>query len=84
MGEIGVVMKLMPDGPDTDIEAIKEEARKRIDVNDMDVEDVAFGLQAVMVSTVVEDQEGGTDEVEEQLGGIDGVQSVEVEDIQKL
>ena len=84
MGKIGVVLKLMPESPETDIESIKEAAREKIEVNDMDVEDVAFGLKAVMVSTVVADDEGGTDEVEEKLGEIEGVQSVEVEDVQKL
>jgi elongation factor 1-beta len=84
MGKIGVVLKLMPESPETDLEAIKGEVRDRIDANDMDEEDVAFGLKAVMVSTIVDDAEGGTEEVEEALRGIDGVQSVEVDDIQKL
>ncbi len=52
MGKIGVVLKLMPESPETDLEAIKEEARDRIDVSDIGEEDVAFGLTAVMVSTV--------------------------------
>ena len=84
MGKIGVVLKVMPESPETDLERIKEEAKKKIDVNDMDEEDVAFGLKAVMISTVVADDEGGTDKVEEQLSKIEGVQSVEVEDVQKL
>ena len=84
MGKIGVVLKIMPESPEIDLEKIKEKAQELIDVNDIDEEKVAFGLKAVMVSTVVSDQEGGTDEVEEKLAGIEGVQSVEVEDVQKL
>ncbi len=84
MGKIGVVIKLMPESPETDLEKIKEEVKKLIDVSDMDEENVAFGLKAVMVSTVVKDDEGGTDKVEEKLSSIEGVQSVDVEDVQKL
>ena len=84
MGKIGVVLKLMPESPETDLESIKEAAKEKVDVNDMDVQDVAFGLKAVMISTVVQDDQGGTDEVEESLSEIEGVQSVEVEDVQKL
>ncbi len=84
MGKIGVILKLMPESPDTDLEKIKKEVKKLIDVSDMDEEKVAFGLKAVMVSTVVKDDEGGTDEVEERLKGIEGIQSVDVEDVQKL
>ncbi len=84
MGKIGVVFKLMPEGTETDIDNIKKEVRDRIDAEDIGVEEVAFGLQAVKVSTVVKDQEGGTDEVEKELESIHGVQSVEVDDIQKL
>lgn len=84
MGKIGVVLKLMPESPETDLEKIKEEVRNKVQVSDMDEENVAFGLKAVMVSTVVDDGEGGTDEVENKLAEIEGVQSVDVEDVQKL
>ncbi|MCJ7450832.1 MAG: elongation factor 1-beta [Candidatus Nanohaloarchaeota archaeon QJJ-9] len=84
MGKIGVVLKLMPESPEEDLEKIKSEAKERVDVEDIGEEDVAFGLTAIKVSTIVEDAEGGTDEVEETLLEIEGVQSVEVDDIQKL
>lgn len=84
MGKIGVVLKLMPESPEEDLEKIKSEAKERVDVEDIGEEDVAFGLTAIKVSTIVEDAKGGTDEVEETLLEIEGVQSVEVDDIQKL
>jgi elongation factor 1-beta len=84
MGKIAVVLRLMPEGPEVDLEPIKEAARERIDVSDLDEEEVAFGLTAVVVSTVVQDEEGGTDEIEESLREIENVQSVEVTDVQKL
>lgn len=84
MGKIAVVLKLMPESPETDLEAIKDSARDLVDVEDIGEEEVAFGLTAVKVSTIVDDAEGGTDEVEEALAGIDGVQSVETDDVQKL
>lgn len=84
MGKIAVVLKLMPESPETDLDSIKEEVNSRIDAEDVGEEEVAFGLTAVKVSTIVDDAEGGTDEVEEALAGIEGVQSVETEDVQKL
>lgn len=84
MGEIAVVLKLMPESPETDLGAIKDSVSDNIDAEDMGEEEVAFGLTAVKVSVIVEDAEGGTDELEQTLAGIEGVQSVETEDVQKL
>ncbi|MDY6769269.1 MAG: elongation factor 1-beta [Candidatus Nanohaloarchaea archaeon] len=84
MGEVAVVLKVMPDGTDTDLDRIEGEVREALDVEDLQEEEVAFGLKALKVSTIVGDEEGGTDAVENAVSGIDGVRSVEVEDMQRL
>jgi translation elongation factor aEF-1 beta len=84
MGKISCVYNLMPENDETDLEEIKEEVRKRIDVEDIGEEDVAFGLKAVKVSTITTDEEGGTDAVEEKLEGMAGVQSIELEHFDKM
>ncbi|MDY6774284.1 MAG: elongation factor 1-beta [Candidatus Nanohaloarchaea archaeon] len=84
MGEVAVVLKVMPEDTETDLEAVRDEIREKVDVQDLQEEEVAFGLRALKVSTVVDDSEGGTDEVEDALSGIGGVRSVEVEDLRKL
>ncbi len=84
MGEVAIVLKVMPEGTETDLETVEEEIRGSIDVEDLQEEEVAFGLKALKVSTIVGDQEGGTDHVENAVREIDGVKSVEVEDMNRL
>lgn len=84
MGDIGVLLKVMPESPETDLERIKQEIKDRIKVEDMNEEDLAFGLKAIKVLTLVDDAEGGTEEVEEKLQGMEGVKGIEVEDVTKI
>ncbi len=84
MGKIAVVLKLMPEDAETDLEDIKQGVKERIDVEEIREEEVAFGLKAVMVSTITTDEEGGTDYLENQLEDLEGVQSIEVEKFNKV
>ena len=75
----------MPQDADTDLEAIKEQIKEKVEnVEDMGEEDVAFGLKAIKLSCITTDEKGGTDYVENQLDEIDNVQSVELEHFDKL
>lgn len=82
--KMNVIFKVMPEDSETDLEGIKKQVRERVDVKDLQEEDVAFGLKAVKASTIVTDDEGGTDYVENQLEGMDDVQSVEIETVNKV
>jgi elongation factor 1-beta len=82
--KMNIVFKVMPEDSETDLESIKEQVRDRIDVSDLQEENVAFGLKAVKASTIVTDEEGGTDYVENQLDDLEGVQSVEIESVNKV
>jgi elongation factor 1-beta len=84
MGKIQCIYKVMPEDAETDLEGIKEQLKELLDVDDLDEEEVAFGLKAIKVSTVTTDEEGGTDPVEEQLEKLDNVQSYELEHFDKL
>ncbi|MCJ7479160.1 MAG: elongation factor 1-beta [Candidatus Nanohaloarchaeota archaeon QJJ-7] len=84
MGEVAVVLKVMPEDTETELEGVKENIEDKVDVQDLQEEEVAFGLKALKVSTIVDDSEGGTDAVENAIAGIEGVRSVEVEDLRKL
>ncbi len=84
MGKISCVYKVMPEDAETDLEAIKEDIKDKIDVEDIGEEEVAFGLKAVKVSTITTDEEGGTDAVEEELEKVDNVQSIELEHFDKM
>jgi len=84
MGDVAVVVRVMPDSPDRDLDALKDAVRDAVDVEDLGEDEVAFGLTALKVSTIVADDAGGTDAVENALRDIDGVQSVEIEDMNRL
>jgi elongation factor 1-beta len=84
MGKIAVVLRVMPEDAETDLGEIEESIRERIDVDEVGREEVAFGLQALMVSTQVTDEEGGTDYLENELEDVEGVQSIEVEKFNKM
>lgn len=84
MGDVGVVMRVMPEDAETDLAAIKDALRDAVDVNDMEEEEVAFGLKAIQFSTIVKDQKGGTDQLEETVAGLDGVRSAEIVDMNRL
>jgi len=84
MGKISCVYKVSPEDAETDLEAIKDQIRDLLDVQDMGEEEVAFGLKAIKVSCITTDEEGGTDTVEEKLEKLDNVQSYELEHFDKL
>ncbi len=84
MGDVAIKLKVMPESTETDLDAIDEAIRDAIDVESIEREEVAFGLKALMVTTVVADDEGGTDAIENALSGIDDVRSVEVTDLNRL
>ncbi len=88
MGDVVATIKLMPENPEIDLEKVKEEIIKSIpegtEFHKIEEEPIAFGLVALKVMVVVGDEEGGTEKVEENLSKVDGIGSVEVEDVRRL
>jgi elongation factor 1-beta len=79
----------MPESPDVDLDRVLEEAQKKVTgyAGDTErrvkIEPIAFGLKAIMLTFVFDEQLGSTDNLEKQIEGIEGVQSVEVTDIRR-
>ena len=84
MAKVAVVLKVMPEEAETDLDNLEEEVRNTVDVDDLQTEDVAFGLKALKVSTVVDDEETGMEGAKESLEEIEDVQSVEIESFNKI
>jgi elongation factor 1-beta len=84
MAKVAVVLKVMPEEAETDLDNLEEEVRDTVDVDDLQTEDVAFGLKALKVSTVVDDEEMGMEGAKESLEEIEDVQSVEIESFNKI
>jgi elongation factor 1-beta len=88
MADAIITLKIMPENPEVDLEAIKTGAKQLIsefggEVGKENIEPVAFGLNAVILTYVADEKLGGTDELEEKIGNVAGVAGVEVTDVRR-
>jgi len=80
-------IKLMPESPSVDLEKVKEDAVKAIEISGgkstgFEIQDIAFGLRAVIASVrLTEDKSGET--LESNLSKVEGVSSVAVIDYRR-
>ena len=88
MGEVLTTMKIMPDSPDVDLDAIKSTIESSMPegarIQEISEEPIAFGLVAVILQFITEDGEGGSEPVEEMVQAIDGVASFEITGVGRL
>jgi len=84
MAIVIVQMKIMPESPDTDLKAVQVKAEELMkefgskgDIK-TEIEPIAFGLKALMMTLAVDESGGSTDDLEDKLKEVDGVNSVEV------
>ena len=77
MGNVAIKLKIMPESPDTNLEKIKEEISKKVEIKDSKIEPIAFGLKALKILVIASDE--GTEKIEEEIKNIEGVSEVEVE-----
>lgn len=87
-GIIGVKIKIMPTSPTTDLEKIKNEAKKLVEKGnglnrEYSEEPIAFGLKAV-IAFFEWPEEKGMDELEESFRKIKNVSSIQVIDFRKI
>ena len=86
-GIVAVIVKIMPESPETDLEKIKVETETKLKEDgaqniSFEIKEVAFGLKAVMVKFAWdEDKEGAI--YEEKLAGIEGVSSAVTADYRR-
>ncbi len=85
---VAAKLKIMPSGPEVDMEKLKEEIKQQVsdlaEVRDFAEQPIAFGIKALIALVMLEDAEGGTDKVEEAISRIDGVESVQVEEVSRI
>jgi elongation factor 1-beta len=83
MGKVAVKLKVMPQSPEVDLDALQDRLEKSLPegakIRGFDRDDVAFGLVALLPTVIVPDDAGGSEAVEEAFSGVDGVESVAVE-----
>ncbi len=88
MGKVAAKIKVMPQSPDVDLDALQERLEQSLPegakINGFERDDVAFGLVALFPTVVVPDDSGGTDAVEEAFDSVEGVESVDVDSVGRL
>ena len=88
MGEVLTTMKIMPESPEEDLDAIKSTIESSMPegakIHEIAEEPIAFGLVAVILQFITEDGEGGSEAVEEMVQAIDGVASFEITGVGRL
>lgn len=78
------IIKVMPSGTDVDMKKVDADIRKltatipHLKLNAITEKPVAFGIKCLEVSVIKPDSSGGTDELEEKMMTIPGVENVEV------
>ena len=88
MGQVGVKIKIMPESPDTDLEAIQIGAKTEIEaqqgiLNNYEEDPIAFGLKA-LIATITFPEEKDSEILVEIFKKQQGVSSVEVIDYRRL
>ena len=88
MADIVITLRIMPESPETDLKAIEEKAKVFIaeyggEVGKVEVQPVAFGLNALNIIFVSNEDLGSTDKLEQNIASIESVSSVEVTDVRR-
>lgn len=84
-----VTVKIMPEDPSVDLEKIKSQALSDIENyagkgdTKVEIEPIAFGLNALKITFIVDEKLGGPEPLERQLEKIEGVNSVETVDVRR-
>jgi len=85
MGTVVIELKIMPEFPDTDLEAIKKEILNKLpEALNIKIEEreIAFGLKSLKVNFAWP-EERDSDEIENKLNEISGVSSAKIEDVRR-
>jgi len=89
MASVVATIKIMPDSPEVDLDKIETDAKSKIlsftgkDEMKSETEPIAFGLKSLKIIFVMDEEKGSPDSLEEDIGTIEGVKSVETVDVRR-
>jgi elongation factor 1-beta len=88
MAQVVVTLKIMPEGVDSNFELIEKHAKEKIsefggEVGKVNINEVAFGLKALELIFVMDENIGSTEDLEKNIKELDGVNSVDVTDVRR-
>jgi elongation factor 1-beta len=89
MANVVVTLKIMPNSPEINLERLEKKAKEEIikfcDSKEFktEIQPIAFGLKALLIYFVMEEDIGSTEVLEKTISQIQGVESVEVPDVRR-
>ena len=88
MADVIVTLKVMPAGAESDLEDIKRKVSLAIsefggEVGKTEIEPVAFGLKALVIIFVMDENKGSTEGLERRIEDLEDVNSVTVTDVRR-
>lgn len=87
MGEVAITYRLMPSGLEVDLKGVQDKAMEILGerrFHSSEVKPIAFGLNALEITAIVEEVEGLGERLEGELAAIEGVQSIETVTLTRL
>ncbi|HLD15516.1 MAG TPA: elongation factor 1-beta [Candidatus Nanoarchaeia archaeon] len=88
MGQVIITLKIMPESPSTDLQKVQEEATKKISskggkVGKVEFEPIGFGIKALKLIFLIDEDKGDTEGVALECQKIAGVSSAEIVDMRR-
>ena len=79
MGNVALILRVMPVSPEVDLTMLTDQIREKVPgLMDVREEPIGFGLKALKIAVVVGDAAGESDTVEAEINAIDGVERAEI------
>jgi len=85
---VAASLRIMPESLEVDLEKTKKAVEKIVTkhgkINSSEIKPIAFGLKALEIMILLNDKEGGMEEIEARIAKTPGVNSVEILDVTRL
>ena len=79
MGNVALILRVMPESPDVDLDLRPDMIKAKVPgPQDIRAEPIGFGLKALKIAVVVGDDAGESDTVESDINAIEGVERAEI------
>jgi elongation factor 1-beta len=89
MANVIISLRVMPESPEIDLTELEGKIKEKVVAfagegeMRVDIQPIAFGLKALNIIFVSDEQKGTTESLEKEIEQIEGVNSVEVTDVRR-
>ena len=89
MAQVVVTLRIMPQSPEVNLSELEIKAKDEIikfcssREFKTEIQPVAFGLKALVIFFVMDESKGSTEQLENRVKELEGVESVEVPDVRR-